>query len=196
MKLLKSLSLFSILVPAVAVAQVTQTAAGAHEFLRISTSSGGVSGYLDRGSGENRGRMSWYSCRRQMVFAGSEYMAPQYDDVCGNTQYGDWTAPAYKAIKYSPHNSCTGILKADAPYYESSFTQGNTHYSREPFPALNRWISWAKVTEVRRQNSEIIVREGSSTYRLILPGADIATRVAFAMEFLRTSCDPAAGTGF
>ena len=88
------------------------------------------------------------------------------------------------------------MVSASAPYAELSFRQGNTHYTRDPIAALNRTFRWSQVAEVTRQNDQITVKEGSRTYRFILPGADIATRVAFAMEFLRTRCDPAAATGF
>lgn len=184
-------------VPSVVAAQVQQTPQGAHEFLRIIFSGGGVSGYLDYGQGENVGRMSWYTCRRQMTFAGSELMPAQYEDVCGNTQFGQWTGPAYKAIKYQPtDNICLGRLSAAQPQAELSFSQGNTHYTREPLRPLQRYFIWAKVAEVARYNEQVTVKEGDTKLRFILPSVDVATRVAFAMEFLRVHCDSAAATGF
>ena len=102
-RMLVAATLATLVAPALALAQAQaqsqgQTVQGAQEFLRITYSSGGVNGAFDGGTGYNSVQQSWYSCRRQMVFAGSSLMPPQYDDVCGNTQYGTWTAPDYLAV--------------------------------------------------------------------------------------------------
>ncbi len=61
-------------------------------------------------------------------------------------------------------------------------------------------ISWDNVIEVKTSNSGsdvLVVHNGLEKPTLVRVGAkDMAARVAYAMEFLKISCDKAAGTGF
>lgn len=193
--MLVAVAVATLAAPALAPAQ-GQTVEGAQTFLRITYSSGGVNGSFDGGSGYNTVQQSWYSCRRQMVFAGSELMPAQYDDVCGNTQYGTWTAPDYPAVVYTPAENCSGTFVANAPSYQTEFTQGNTRYSRGYLNALNRKIDWSKVSEVSKSGSVITIREGGVGYRFLISSEDLLARTAFAMEFIKNHCDAAANTGF
>jgi hypothetical protein len=195
--MLVAATLATLLAPTLALAQAQgQTVQGAHEFLRITYSSGGVNGAFDAGSGYNSVQQSWYSCRRQMVFAGSSLMPPQYDDVCGNTQYGTWTAPDYAAVVYTPGGDCAGTFTANAPTYQTQFTQGTTRYSRGYLNPLNRKIDWTKVSEVSNNGGVITIREGGVGYRFAIGSQDLLARTAFAMQFIKTHCDAATSTGF
>ena len=185
----------TLFAPTLALAE-GQTVQGAQEFLRITFGSGGVNGAFDWGSGYQSVQQSWYTCRRQMVFAGSEYMPPQYDDVCGNTQYGTWSAPDYQAVAYTASGTCAGTITANAPYFQTQVTEGKTHYSRSALPPLNRKIDWSKVSEVKKYTGSIGVREGGVSYMFKIGSEDLVARTAFAMEFIKNHCDAAAGTGF
>jgi hypothetical protein len=185
----------SLFAPTLALAE-GQTVQGAQEFLRITFASGNVSGSFDWGSGYQVVQQSWYTCRRQMVFAGSEYMPPQYDDVCGNTQYGKWTAPDYRAVAYTASGSCAGTITANAPYFQTEVVEGKTHYSRSPLPPLNRKIDWSKVSQVKKFDNGIDVREGGVGYWFKINSEDLLARTLFAMEFIKNHCDAAASTGF
>lgn len=60
-------------------------------------------------------------------------------------------------------------------------------------------ISWLSVIEVRHvSNSAIVVVTDTSHFHQTFDfqSPDLAARAAFAMEFLRQHCDPAAETGF
>jgi hypothetical protein len=185
----------TLLAPTLAVAE-GQTVQGAQEVLRITYASGGVSGAVDYGQGYNTVQQSWYTCRRQMVFAGSEYMPAQYDDVCGNTQYGTWQAPNFGAVVYTPAGNCAGTVTANAPYYQITFTEGKTHYTRSQLNPLNRKIDWSKVSEVKKLSGGVQVREGGTAYFFAIASEDLLARTIFAMEFIKNHCDAAAGTGF
>lgn len=85
--------------------------------------------------------------------------------------------------------------------------------------ALAKWsvkglpysIDWARVSSVKQANrhkaehlqsyvypTKLLVQlsTADATFAFILPSEEIATRVAYAMEFLRLSCDMTADTGF
>ena len=181
--------------PALARAE-GQTVQGAQEFLRITYSSGGVNGAFDGGSGYNAVQESWYTCRNEMVFAGSDLMPAQYQETCGNTQYRTWNAPDYQAVAYAPGGSCSGTFTANAPSYQTEYVNGRTHYSRGYLNGLNRKIDWSKVSEVSNNGGVITIREGGVGYRFVIGSQDLLARTAFAMEFIKSHCDAAASTGF
>jgi hypothetical protein len=57
-------------------------------------------------------------------------------------------------------------------------------------------LDWAKIAKVEALGSTVVISPLSPRIRLQLPSTDLANRVAFAMEFLRTHCDPLGKTGF
>jgi len=59
-------------------------------------------------------------------------------------------------------------------------------------------ISWADVKEVKANGAQVLFLQNGHNHHtaLNLGAADMAARVAYAMEFLRVSCDKTAGTGF
>ena len=173
-----------------------QTVQGAQEFLRITFGSGGVNGAFDAGRGYNTVQLTWYTCRKEMIFAGSDLMPPAYQDVCGNTQYGTWTAPDYLGVRYTAAGTCSGTFTANAPTYQTEYTQGRTHYARAYLNPLNRKIDWGKVSDVSSNGNVITVREGGVGYRFAIASSDLVARTTFAMQFIKTHCDAAASTGF
>lgn len=58
------------------------------------------------------------------------------------------------------------------------------------------FIDWEKTSGVTADGTEVHFSGVSPKMYLTLPSEEYASRVAYAMEFLRISCDPAAGTGF
>ena len=188
MKHLYKTALLMALLTQPAVAQVKQTAEGAHQFLQITTAAGGVQGYIDVGSGQNSVNYYYYLCYT-------------YSGNCTSNIYGTWNAPAYKAVSYKYTDTCKGALTANAPYHKTDWD--DTHYDgrrrtnhADPLGSLNRTLDWKKIALVQRNEQNITLKEGGVTYLFVFPGVDIATRVAFAMEFLRVECDPSASTGF
>lgn len=185
--LYKTALMLALLTPP-AVAQVKQTAEGAHQFLAITTAAGGVDGFVDAGPGENAVNAYYSACNRQ-------------SGTCGGRQYVTWNAPAYKAVNYKYMNACKGSVIANSPYYESMWDENRSYpnyrmYYAPPLANLDRILDWSKVVLVQRVENSITIKEGNLSYRFVLPGVDIATRMAFAMEFLRIDCDPSASTGF
>ena len=65
------------------------------------------------------------------------------------------------------------------------------HGTQEGFP-------WSDVKSVEAVGGDVrLMMAGNQAVSTIhLRSSDLATRVAYAIEFLRTQCDAAAGTGF
>lgn len=59
-------------------------------------------------------------------------------------------------------------------------------------------FSWSEIKFVRSDggNVDLLFSENEIASTIYLRSEDLAKRVAFAMEFLRISCDKSAGTGF
>ena len=57
-------------------------------------------------------------------------------------------------------------------------------------------LDWTKMARVEAIGSTVVMSPLSPNMRLQLPSPALAARVAFAMEFLRMSCDPLGKTGF
>ena len=60
-------------------------------------------------------------------------------------------------------------------------------------------IIWRSVGSVKAEGSYVYVEEGAGyqlSHRFTLPNPALAARMAYAMEFLRVSCDATQGTGF
>jgi hypothetical protein len=63
-------------------------------------------------------------------------------------------------------------------------------------------LSWADVLEVNRSDGEAVITvrsrgpHGPWSLAINVQSADLAARVAYAMEFLRRECDPSQQTGF
>lgn len=59
----------------------------------------------------------------------------------------------------------------------------------------DRFISWGSVAKIDPQGASVFVTTNLS-YKFTYPSSDLATRAAFAMEFLRVACDPTADLAF
>lgn len=73
-------------------------------------------------------------------------------------------------------------------------------FAHEFFPVSHEVkgaIDWAGVASVSSSGPQVeITRRDQHNLRLTLPTADLATRVAFAMEVVRVNCDPTADSAF
>ncbi|KQY28823.1 hypothetical protein ASD38_14350 [Caulobacter sp. Root487D2Y] len=99
--------------------------------------------------------------------------------------------------------------KAVAPLWDVSATGScltKFHYQRTTYGRTvgtadaDGTIIWRNVAAVKAENAYVYVDESAGGYQLFhrftLPNAALATRIAYAMEFLRVSCDATQGTGF
>lgn len=73
-------------------------------------------------------------------------------------------------------------------------------FAHEFFPVSHEVkgvIDWAGVASVSSSGPQVeITRRDQHNLRLTFPTADLATRVAFAMEVVRVNCDPTADSAF
>ena len=57
-------------------------------------------------------------------------------------------------------------------------------------------FDFRKLAEAKQDGTNVYLKGLRYEYRLEIPAESLASRVAYAMEFLRTRCDPTAATGF
>jgi hypothetical protein len=77
----------------------------------------------------------------------------------------------------------------DFGYYQNEYTIYGYAGGKAP-------IDFTRVSKVDRYGSSVTVRSQYSTFTLVLPTEDLATRMTFALEFMRMNCDPTAGLAF
>lgn len=166
-----------------AATQSTQTVGGAHEFLRLMTSRG-MTASVNRGDGWN---MAWRSSTRRKCrwenydnfFGSSGRRQVCYDDpYTGKVNHGPYTL----GFRGSGCRSTVALL-APARYGDVA--------DRTPIS-----IDWSRVTKVSQAGLAIEVGGTYPELQFNLPSEDLAARAAFAAEFIRTSCDSTASTGF
>jgi len=101
----------------------------------------------------------------------------------------------YSYVKFSPssYDKCTSNLDINLDFEYQSF--GAWDKIKQPQSTPNNWKLVAKVT---RSGNVVIVRwsNGMATQNFVYPTDELATRAAFAMEFLRLNCDPTSNLAF
>jgi hypothetical protein len=118
------------------------------------------------------------------------------------------------AINQFTGNDGTGSFGSGAGNYEKG---GQDNLARVPV-ALAKWslkgfpyvVDWSKVASVKQSDRHklagnygafpskqaVQLTTSDAGFSFILPSEELATRVAYAMEFLRLNCDKTAETGF
>lgn len=87
---------------------------------------------------------------------------------------------------------CDTRLTVHYPYYENS----STYYDAQTLTWSERNVSFLAEVKQRGATIEIFWTFQPWSSRFELSSEQMATRVAFALEFLRINCDRAAATGF
>lgn len=160
----------------------TQTLEGAQEFMRLSFAQGGVKFAVDLGSGFSSVPM-------------------QFQWVGAGVQRGTWSVPPYSNATYNPQpNKCLARIEGVKPSLQLTLSQWTPSQGRRTIwltdlPYGPYYLDYAKVTKVT-QSGSTVTANGGLNIQLIYTSDQIATRVAYAMEFARQKCDPAAATGF
>lgn len=170
----------------------TQTAAGAQKFLSViagqqtSRLDVSVNGYWN----QTWGKRTKNKCT-------SEY----YYDFWGTRQGPRsrcWDEDDSRNIT-GPSPLLTGAVAINDCLTEIEYSDNSTYFDSYAITALGvqkARIDWSKVAKVQQEGSMVTVSPNSPLVRFRLSSEDLAKRAAFAMEFLRQTCDAAAATGF
>ena len=154
-----------------ALAQPAQTPEGAQQFLGQLAAQGGVTVSTDVGRGWN-------------VFVDTMYdVTYAYDPSLVRSIQSD--SACVSAISFARQPDRRGPAASDGmdPVYGY---RGEIIY-----------LYWTKVTLVEQTGTAVVVLDPPSyPLRFNFGSEALATRAAYAMEFLRMECDPTAGTGF
>ena len=161
-----TVALAALALPTLVHAQ--QTRAGAQEFLRQVAAQGAMRLSTDTGDGWQRSVRPYDS----HTFPPNTVTGVSGGDTCAST------------LAYQPH--ATVVYGSEA--------RGN--YSPHYDPIQNNLIDWSRVVEVLQSGTDIYLTGTAYPLKVGLGSEALATRVAYAMEFLRLECDPTASTGF
>jgi len=195
-----------------AMAQATQTAAGAQDFLGKVLAQGTSSLNIDSGKGWNRvdaaeaERCMWveefggFFAGMQRVWKCTGRTSPSWlsdDDAWMWVGVGAWVPRGAAA-----EGECKTRVHVDQK--GSEYREFKGRYDGKPAD-FTAWsgsltgpfvIDWRKVAAATAHGREVHLKGVSPAMNFVLPSEDLAVRVAYAMEFLRLNCDATAGTGF
>jgi len=163
------------------IAQVEQTPAGAREFLSQVLSAGNVSV-----AGESQGRWNYQVTEIELpegrVFPGGN----RYKTIKEN-------GPPNPVRSVIFNSDCKALLSVGRVSPSRSHNYGYTTLDQ-----VGDQSSWdiTKLAEATAYGSQIRLSGMGRPYQLTLPSEALATRAAFAFNFLRQACDPTAATGF
>jgi len=162
-------------VPTLAFGQVTQTPEGARQFLLQVLPAGNV-GIASQKEGY------WNLVVKIVTTSNSdrEYKSDGPDD---------------KILTAAKKDDCS--LYITTSFYElkwSSNSNADISYFTNSVGYLD--IDFKKLAKAEPVGSVINLSGLAAPFRIRLPSDEMAVRVAFAMEFLRQSCDPTTSTGF
>ena len=89
------------------------------------------------------------------------------------------------------NDECKSKIKIDRDYEYYSY--GEWMSQKDSYESV---IAWSGMASVSRSQNGITLMWTGGALRITYPTVDLATRAAFAMEFLRTQCDPTADLAF
>jgi hypothetical protein len=171
-----------------------QTVEGAHKFLGIVLSNNKVFVKFETEPGSyNMGRWSgeYYPHQYRTVKISNE---PYYMDAFEASRYaGEKCASTYSWIYETGLEQRTNYGLLSRPETREKLWAEHKSDLHEKTELRIDWSGVAGVKPAREGGSEInVIGFG----QIILPTPELATRVQYAMEFLRNACDPTAATGF
>ncbi len=193
---LMAVAILAALLPGGGHARQDQTIDSAQKFLTQVFGAGGVTFSHDGGQGFNPVSQQIWRCAWTMTDAGGLFSGPTYGTQCNVTGWDYWTAPPYTDARYASTAVCAGEMTGGQPSYAREVVNGQRKYTREQIGSGAAPLNWARIAEVKQYGLQITIVGGGTRQTVNLPSEALATRVAYAMEFLRQNCDPTAGTGF
>jgi hypothetical protein len=189
--------LLALLVAPFPVHAQQQTVEGAHLFLSKVVEQGATTFEIDSGSGWNTVSADKSYCRYYNYDTASGIRAGEYG--CGDYKTSTHRVADFKLTSIIKLMRCSSqISTPEVHAKEIEVDDGPKNYwnVRLPYRKPSYVIDWDKAAEVKQEGSSVVVRGIKPAMRFNLASEPLATRVAYAMEFLRTQCDATSGTGF
>lgn len=181
-------------------AQANQTPEGAQSFIFQIFSQGSTKIKADMGRGFNTYLVKKERCE----------FTPKW--VCSGLGTERKTYQAYVAMSTSSKNVCTTVIQVKNDLLHTvllgttrevpnggrfgGMVELSTTPEANSFPQMPFYIDWKKVAEIKQNDTSVIMRGAKPDLHFSFASESIATRMAYAMEFLRLHCDPTASTGF
>ncbi|MFC3711147.1 hypothetical protein ACFOMD_01100 [Sphingoaurantiacus capsulatus] len=194
MKIVHAVLLAAAMLSQPAGAQVEQTVEGAHRFLMLTVEQGTSSVAIDIGLGMSvtYGVRTVEQCRQE-EYTYDIWGSKGVRNRCWNEErYANVTARAHPLVSTAANGACATILKF-TDYANPDYADG---WKIGPRGIDSVTLDWRKVAKVTANGSYVDVSPSQPGVQFRLASPDLAKRVAYAMEFLRQECDPAAATGF
>lgn len=187
----------ALLVAPLQVHAQQQTAEGAHLFLSKVVEQGATTFELDDGNGWGRVSASKSYCRYYNYDTASGIRAGEYG--CSDYKTSTHGVDDYRLTSIVKLTRCaTQISTPEVQAKDIEVDDGPKNYWKVslPYRRPSYGIDWDKVAEVKQEGTSVTVRGIKPAIRFKLASEPLATRVAYAMEFLRLECDATSGTGF
>lgn len=176
-----------------------QTVEGAQLFLQKVSEQGSTIFTIGTGNSEwNEINVQSSYCRYHRQYTSTGLDASEHR--CSDFRESTYVIDAYKLTLMAALTRCTTQVNAPTRststiYPDASGKDYRTirfnHIPQAPFQ-----IEWGKAAEIEQDGSYVTIRGINPALRFHFASEALATRIAFAMEFLRTSCDSTSGTGF
>lgn len=174
------------LAPGLASAQSDQTVDGAQKFIAVIASQHATRLETDWGNGfgTTLGRHPVQYCQD----------IPGFFEVrreCG------YNYPAELVTRPQPSlDAASKISDCSTRFQYTDSATAIGEYTITPTGTTTVDVDWSKVASVATNGVYVFIEGQRPRVRLEMASVDLAARIAFAMEFLRTNCDEAASTGF
>jgi hypothetical protein len=128
----------------------------------------------------------------KLAFENTSYQSSQLGVHGGHVPTGPWTYSVPIAA------GCETVLILHTPQnaldLQARIRAGSTY---PPYPAsVENRLDWRTVGSVSSGENFVVLTVPAGRLDLYLQSRDMTLRVAYAMEFLRTECDPTRDTGF
>lgn len=192
-----ALLLVAAVLAATPVAAQEQTAESAQKFLTIIAGQQPMSLAIDAGRGYNVVEGQAQQCRNVSV---QGFFGNSSERQCNNAYPINVQYPDLAVMKIETVDRCTTVITTSPPQNMNYGQFGSASQSREAYPDYRMGpplrLEFAKLSRVEQQGAVIYLKTSTGNWRLATSSSDMATRVAYALEFLRQQCDAAAGTGF
>jgi hypothetical protein len=178
-----------------------QTVEGAHNFLSLISDQGNMK--IELFSADMAGYSNFVRGSIEFSAAPGRSYAGGSKSRSGSASYS--ISPL--AVKYVQRTKCAGTFQLDSAAIDARREKAlrdikgmDTQYEHVEGYSLgtlstSQAMDWMKIAGVKRENkSSFVVVPGVAKFTL--PSEELATRVQYAMEFIRNACDATAATGF
>jgi len=175
-------------------AQTAQTPEGAQKFLGVVAAQGTTKLYFDSSSNWSTvyATRKFEKCVQEATYDFFGFQNGTRSRCFDDSDSKTINAPARDLKAASATGACSTRFEF-SDYFQG---QRDGDWEFGPTGRTTYVVNWAKIASVKADGSWVRLSPPLQGFHLLMASPDMATRMAFAMEFLRQSCDAAAATGF